>query len=340
MGGIYAVTALLPEPPRRAPATVAPVATAPPSSPPPPAAAEPTHRQSRLRGWLRLIVTAVRKGLKENITDTAAALAYYAFLAIPATLLVAVGLFGIFATPETITSVLDRLEGPLPADALSLVRDTLTRVTESQGGGLGLAAVGLGLALWTASGAMNALMRGLNRVYRRDESRGFVRQRLTALGLLGWSLVAVLLSFGLLVLGPPLSAAVGRATGLETAARWVWWTAQWPILVGALMLAVAAILRMGPDPGPDLGEPEPPPGWRVLTPGTVLAVVVWLVASAGFAVYVANFGDYGAAWGSLSAVIVMLTWLWLTSLAILFGGRVDAEALEEERAGVAPPSVG
>lgn len=336
--GLYAVGALLPD-----------VRPAPPLPPPAPPVAAPepagdAEGRAALQGdggvpasavvrrWFRLVVAAVRHGLKENITDTAAALAYYAFLAIPATLLVAVGLFGVFAGPDTIAALINRLEGPLPGEALTLVRDTLTRVTQNQGVG-GLAILGLLLALWTASGAMNALMRGLNRVYEREETRSFVRQRLTALALLGWTLVAVALSFGLLVLGPPLSAAVGRAVDLETVARWIWWTAQWPILIAALLLSVAAILRLGPAAGPDLGEREPPPGWRLMTPGTMLAVIVWLLASGGFAVYVANFGNYGAAWGSLSAVIVMLTWLWLTSLAILLGGQVDAQALAEERDG-------
>ncbi len=276
---------------------------------------------ARAPAWRRaadLVVTAVRTGMRRNATDVAAALAYYGFLAIPALLLVAVGAFGVLAGPDTIASLLDRLDGVVPADALTLIDDSLTRVTESSGGGLTLAVVGLVLATWTASGAMSALMRGMNTVHGRTEDRSFARQRLTAIGLLGWSLLAIVVSFGLLVLGAPLSRALGEAVQAETLVGWLWWGAQWPVLGGALLLAIAGILRLGP-----AGPPGPR---RAVLAGAAFAVVVAVVASALFGVYVSRFGSYGAAWGSLSAVIVMLTWLWLTSLAVLLGSEVEAEA--------------
>lgn len=276
-----------------------------------------------VREALDIAVTAVRGVFRAHLTDVAASLAYYAFLAIPATLLVAVGAFGLFAGETTIQSLLDRLDGVVPEDALTLIDDSLTRVTSSSQSGLGLAAVGLVIALWTSVGAMTALMRGLNRVHGCEETRSFPRQRLTALVLLAWSLVAVILSFGLLVLGAPLSEALGEAVGAESAVRWLWWALEWPILVTGLLAAVTAILRAGPACARHRLGAE-------LT-GAGVAVVIWLVASGGFAIYAARFGHYGAAWGSLSAVIVMLTWLWLTSLAILIGARVEVEI--EERGG-------
>jgi membrane protein len=209
------------------------------------------------------------------------------------------------------------MDGVVPDDALSLIEDSLTRVTESAGGGLTLAVVGFVLALWTVSGAMSALMRGLNRVHDVPETRSFARQRLTALALLAWALLAVLVSFGLLVLGAPLSRAVGEALDAETAVGWLWWGAQWPILGGALLIAVAGILRVGPAGGRHRR--------RAVIGGALVAVAIWVAASGLFAVYVSRFGSYGAAWGSLSAVIVMLTWLWLTGLAILLGAQVEAE---------------
>lgn len=282
------------------------------------AAAPEAARPPAWRRAADLVVTAVRTGLRRNVTDVAAALAYYGVLAIPAALLVAVGAFGVFAGPDTIQSLLDRLEGVVPAEALTLIGDSLTRVTESSGGGLTLALVGLLLAVWTASGAMSALMRGMNAVHGREEDRPFARQRLTAIGLLGWTLLAIVVSFGLLVLGAPLSRALGDAVGAETLVGWLWWGAQWPILAGALLLAIAGILRLGPAGAPG--------GTRPVLAGAAFAVVVFVVASGLFGVYVSRFGSYGAAWGSLSAVIVMLTWLWLTSLAVLLGSEVEAEA--------------
>jgi membrane protein len=315
---VLAGLALLPDPAaRRAPLAqphplsepVAPAVAAELAEPPPPVAA--------WRRALDVLVSSVRAALAANVTDVAAALAYYAFLAIPAVLLLAVGIFGQVAGPDAVQSIVDRLDGVVPDDALTLIQDTLTRVTESSGGDLTLALVGFVLALWTASGAMSALMRGLNRVHDVPETRSFAQQRLTALALLAWGLVAVLVSFGLLVLGAPLSQTVGEAVDAETLVDWLWWAAQWPILAIALVTAVAGILRAGPAGG---RHPR-----RAVIGGSVVAAVIWVAASGLFAIYVSRFGSYGAAWGSLSAVIVMLVWLWLTSLAILLGAQVEAE---------------
>lgn len=333
--GLIAALVALPDPRRRRPV---PRGARPPLPPAPQVPATVASEPARPAGeagaappaWRRgadVVVSAVRRGLRNNVTDVAASLAYYAFLAIPAALLVAVGAFGVFAGRGAIDGLIDRLEGVVPAEALTLIDDALTRVTESSGGGVALAAVGLLLAVWTASGAMSALMRGMNAVHGRREDRSFARQRITAVALLGWSLLAILVSFGLLVLGAPLSRAVGDALDARTLVGWLWWGAQWPILGGALLVAIAGILRAGP-----AGTPGRP---RAVLAGAAFAVVVSVVASGLFAVYVSRFGSYGAAWGSLSAVIVMLTWLWLTSLAILLGSEVEAE-VDRRSAGAAP----
>jgi len=330
IAGALAVISFLPDRRARSGARAAPAR--PVSAPIPPEARPSGEAPERPSAWRRaadVLTGSARSALAAGITDVGAALAYYAFLAIPAVLLVAVGAFGLFAQQGAIDDIIDRLDGVVPDEALTLIDDTLTRVTQSSGSGLALAVVGIVLALWTASGAMSALMRGLNRVHDRKETRSFARQRLTALALLGWTLLAVVVSFGLLVLGAPISRAIGESLNAETVVGWLWWGAQWPILVGALLLAVAGILRIGPAGG---GRRRS----RAVLAGACVAVAIWLVASAGFAVYVSRFSSYGAAWGSLSAVIVMLTWLWLTSLAILFGGQV--QAVMERRAAVVSPA--
>src|SRR5207253_10092607 len=111
---------------------------------------------------------------------------------------------------------------------------------------------------------------------------------------------------------------VGDALGVQPVLKYVWWAAQWPVLVAGLLAAFATLLWLGPD----VDQPR----WRFVTPGAALAVVIWLAASGAFAVYTAKFGSYNKTWGSLSAVIIMLTWLWLTALALLFGAEVNAEA--------------
>lgn len=270
------------------------------------------------RDWKAIVIRAAKEARDDQITDVAAALAYYAFLAIPAALLVSVGLFGLFAGPDTVNSMMDNLRGVVPGDAINLLDDSLTRITENKNGGLIMVLLGLLLALWTVTGAMNALMRGLNVAYDRKETRNFLKQRVTALGMLACMLLAVGLSFGLLVLGPHITDWIGTAVGIERVIGWIWWTLQWPVLIGGLLLAFAGLLYLGPNVDHSR--------FRFITPGSLFAVVVWLLASGLFAVYVSMFGSYNKAWGSLAAVIVMLTWLWLSALAILFGAEINAEA--------------
>lgn len=332
--GLLALGALLPGRPARAGAArVGPSAAVPPFAAHPAArpAAPPDHpapgrAAATLTRARTVLVAAAKRAKARDITDVAAALAYYAFLAVPSLLLVAVGIFGLAAGPGSVASLVERLEGVVPAEAAELLGESLTRITESSGSGVGLIGIGFLVALWSASGAMTSLMRALNRVYEHEETRSFVRQRVVALGMLGWALVALVLSVGLLVLGPPLSGLAGDALGLERLVGVVWWSAQWPILVGGLLLAFAGLLVLGPN--------RPGARFRPLTPGAVVAVAIWLAGSGLFALYVGTFGSYNKAWGALSAVIVMLTWLWLSSLAVLFGAQVDAELAE------APPEPG
>jgi membrane protein len=192
-------------------------------------------------------------------------------------------------------------------------------VTERQSSsGIALVVIGSVLALWTLTGAMQTLMWALNAAYDREETRGFFKRRLTALALIVLMLLAFVLVFGLLVLGPVLSDAIGSALDLESFVQWLWWTAQWPILLLGLLLVFAAIFYLGPD--------VDHPRWQFLTFGTVISVVVWLLASGAFALFVSRFGTFDKTWGSLAAVIIMLTWLWLSGLALLFGAEINAEA--------------
>jgi membrane protein len=283
-----------------------------------PRLADPGLRDLSARDWLSILKRAGREALDDELTDAAAALAYYAFLSLPAVLLLALGVFGIVAGPSAVEQLVDRLDAVAPDEATTLLRDSMDRLVRNQTGSVALASVGAALALWTTTGAMTALMRALNRAYERKETRGFVRQRLTALGMLALSASAFLLAVGLLVLGPHVAGWVGEAAGIGTAMEWIWWTAQWPILLLGLLAAFAGLLYLGPD----VDHPK----LRFLTPGAVLAVLLWLLASGLFAVYTSMFGSYNKTWGALAAVVVMLTWLWLSALALLLGAEVNAEA--------------
>jgi membrane protein len=264
---------------------------------------------------LRRAVTAAREN---RLTTTAQALAYSLFLAIPAAALVVLGVFSIAASPADIDSLVERARSIMPAESAALLQDSLERSARSTGGGVAMTVVGLLLALWTTTSAATTLMEGLTRAFEEHDARSFVRKRLVALLVVVALVGSALLVVTLLVLGPHLERWLGSALDAENVTAWAWWTAQWPLLVAALSFVFAVVLYLGPDV--ELGS------WRRVLPGALVAVVIWLAASGGFALYAANFGSYNKSWGTLSAVVVTLVWLWLTSAALLFGAEVNAQA--------------
>ncbi len=269
------------------------------------------------RDYLAILKRAFKRSSEDHLTSLAAALAYYAFLTIPAALLLAAGLFGLYAGPDAVTTVIDKLHHIVPSEVSSLIENSLRRLTRRNGTSITLIAVGGVLALWSLSGAMQNVMWALNLAYARQETRGFVRRRLVAAGMAVFALLASALALGLLVLGPHLSRWLGNAIGNRTATEYVWWAAQWPILIGGLLLAFGVIYYLGPDVKQR---------WQFVSFGAVFAVLVWLLASGAFAFYTSRFASYNKAWGSLSAVVVMLTWLWVSSVALLLGAEINAEA--------------
>jgi membrane protein len=270
------------------------------------------------RDYLAVMVRGVKSALADNVTNLASAVAYNAFLAIPSALLVALGGFSLLAGPSAVKTIMSHLSSVMPKSAVSLLGSSLTRTTQAHSGGIAMIAIGLVLALWSLSGAMQTVMWAMNMAYQRDESRNFIKKRLIAVAMIISIVVAFALVFCLLVLGPHMTTWVGSAIGNTTIVTWAWWIGQWPILIVGLLTAFAVVLYLAPNVSP--------PKWQFISPGAVFAVVVWLIASALFAVYTSQFSSYNKTWGSLSAVIVMLTWLWLSALALLLGAEINAEA--------------
>jgi membrane protein len=179
--------------------------------------------------------------------------------------------------------------------------------------------VGLVLALWSTTGAMTSYMTAINLAYERKDGRSFLRKRVVAVQLVAVIGIAFLLVAVLLIFGPPIERFVASHAGpVAGAVGWIWWIAEWPILVVGLLAAFATLLYLGPD----VAHPR----WRFITPGSVLATIIWLAASGAFALYTSAFGSYNKTWGSLAAVIIMLTWLWLAAIALLLGAEINAEA--------------
>lgn len=268
------------------------------------------------KAW-KVLRRAVADSLEDGVPMFAQALAYSLFLAIPASLLVVLGAFSLFADASSIESLIDRARGVMPDQAADLLRDSLQRTAASTSSGIVMTVVGLALAIWTTTSAATTLMTGITITYDRRESRKFVRQRVVAFVIVLALVASGALVIGLLVLGPHLEHWIGDAAGLPTLTAWLWWSLQWPILIAGLLFSFAIVLYFGPD--------VEQRSWKLITPGAVAAVLIWLVASGGLAFYTAHFGSYEKTWGTLSAVVVTLLWLWLTSAALLFGAEINAE---------------
>jgi membrane protein len=286
--------------------------------------AEPeTPADVRARGWFWILKRTIAEFRDDNLTDWAAALTYYTVLSIfPALIALAsiVGLFG--QNPETTNALLQIVDDIGPSSAVDTFRGPIeTLVTNKSGAGIALV-IGLAVALWSASSYVGAFFRASNAIYERDEGRPFWKLRPTQLAV---TLVMVLLvaMVGIaIVLTGPLASAVAKPIGLGDAAVTAWNIAKWPVLLAVVMLMLAILYYWAPN--------VRPPRFRWITPGSVLAVIVWILASAAFAVYVANFGSYNKTYGSLAGVVIGLVWLWISNIAVLLGQELNAE-LERER---------
>lgn len=289
---------------------------------------QPEHHEERLhdpgvgdlskRDWFAVMKRAGKEMMDDHMTMFAQALAYSSFFAIPAVLLLTIGLFTFLASPATITNVINHLGGVIPGQAKTLLSGSIQRLGHQQKSSLVMVIVGAVLAVWSTTGAMTSFMTALNVAYDREDERNFVKKRLTALVMVACIGFAFLLVAVFLIFGPQIEKHLGSTLGIQSFLPYVWWAAQWPILIGGLLAAFATLHYLGPD--------VDHPRWRFLSVGSGIAVVIWLVISGAFAFYTAKFGSYNKTWGSLSAVIIMLTWLWLSALALLFGAEVNAEA--------------
>jgi len=254
----------------------------------------------------------------DNLTDWAAALTYYAVLSVFPGLIVLVSLLGLIGQdPQMTNRLLDIVAQIGPDEAVALFRSTIQSLVSNKAGAGALLGFGTLGALWAASGYIGAFMRVSNLIYEMEHERPFWRKRplqivITIVMVLGLAIVSVAI-----VVTGPLSEAVGRAIGLESVAVTIWDYAKWPVLVLLVMVMVSVLYYVAPN--------VKQPSWRLVTPGSVLAVVLWIAASLAFGFYVSQFATYNATYGSLAGVIVFLLWLYISNNALLLGAELNAE---------------
>jgi membrane protein len=276
----------------------------------------PAH--PRKGGVVQTVKRTFTEFSEDNLSDWAAALTYYSVLSIFPALIAMVSIVGLVGDPKTVTDSLNDVVSSIgPSSATDTLKEPIEDITKSRGTAGILLIFGIASALWTASGYVGAFMRASNVIYEVEEGRSFIKLR--PLQVLVTFVLIVMLALVLvsLVLTGPVASKVGSALGVGDTAVTIWNFAKWPVLLVVVMLMIAILYYSSPN--------AKLPGFKWITPGSVLAVVVWLLASAAFALYVANFGSYNKTYGALGGVIVFLVWLWLTNVAILLGAELNAE---------------
>ena len=268
------------------------------------------------RSWWGVLKRTVSQFRANNLTDWAAALTYYGVLSIFPALIVLVSIVGLAGDSAT-QSLLDNINALGPGPAQDIVTGAIKQISASPGAAGIAFALGLVAALWSASGYIGAFSRAANVIYEVPEGRPFWKLRPLQVAMTLALLVLVSVSAIAVVISGPLAERVGQVFGLGNTAVTVWNIAKWPAIVVIVMGMLALLYYVAPNVRHI--------GFRWITPGGVLAMVIWIAASAGFALYVANFSSYNKTYGSLAGVVVFLVWLWISNIAVLLGVEFNAE---------------
>ena len=247
---------------------------------------------------------------KDNCLGMAAQLAYYFFFALFPTLLVMIAFADLFAAD--VTQIVNGLAGFVPPAAVTLITDQLARISEGERGGL--FTIGMLTALWSSSAAMTAIIDTLNAAYDIEEGRPWWKVRLTAIGLTIGLALFIIVAFTLVVVGPTLAERLADRLYLGAAFEWTWKILQWPVVFTLVSGVIALVYYFAPDADQD---------WVWLTPGSIVATALWLVASLGFKLYITNLNPYES-YGLIGGVMVLMLWFYISGLVILIGAEMNA----------------
>ena len=269
------------------------------------------------RSWKYVLRKTMREFLSDQCQDIAASLTYYGVLALFPALIALVSLLGVIGQRgEAVDALLGIVQDVAPGDAADTIRGPLEQFASSPAAGFALVS-GVVLAIWSASGYVSAFSRAMNRIYEIDEGRPFWKLKPVQLLVTVIAIVLILVAVLLLVVSGPVTDALGDALGVGAVAKTVWSIAKWPVLALVVVLIVAILYYATPN--------AKQPKFRWMSMGAFLALVMLVVASLLFGIYVANFSNYDRNYGSLAGVVIFLLWLWIANLALLFGAEFDAE---------------
>jgi len=277
-------------------------------------------RELGKKGWRDVLLRVKSELSDDQVGIVAAGVAFYALLAVFPAITAMVSIYGLIADPADVGQILAQMKGALPGEAYDVLAGQLHQVAAGSGTALGFGVVaGILLSIWSANAGIKALMSALDIVYDQKETRGFFKLNGTSLLITFGAIVVALLAVGMVIATPVVLEALSLGGIAETLISLL----RWPVLLIVFMTGLSVIYRLGPD--------RRNAQWRWITPGAVLATVLWLVGSIAFSFYVSNFGSYNKTYGSLGAVVVLLMWFWLTAFVVLIGAELNAEMEHQTR---------
>ena len=272
--------------------------------------------------WWAILKRTVKEFREDDLTDWAAALTYYGVMSLFPMLIALVSVLGLFGSESSVTSLINSLNAVGLDSIARSITTPLNDVVQHRSSAGVLLVVGIVVSLWSASSYIGAFMRASNAIYEVEEGRPFYKLRpLQLLVTLVAVVLLALVAIGLVITGP-LTDAVGNLLGLGHTATTVFSIVKWPTMLVIVMGMFAGLYYVAPN----VRQPK----FRWVSPGGIVAVLIWVAASAGFGLYVAHFNNYSKTYGTLGSVISFLVWLWISNIALLFGAELDAE-LERER---------
>jgi len=271
------------------------------------------------RGWKNILLRVWKNIGEDRVILVAAGVTFYCLLAIFPAIAALVAIYGFFSDPSSISSVVDKISGVMPGGALDVIHTQMNQVASQGPSKLGVAfVIGFLVSLWSANAGIKSIFDALNLVYDEPEKRGLIRLNLVSLAFTVAAILFILVAIAFIAALPAVASSQLQGTAALIAQ-----IIRWPILFVVVAVGIALVYRYGPS----RAEPQ----WRWITWGSAFAAVAWIAVSIAFSWYAANFGSYNKTYGSLAAIVVFMTWLWLSIAVILIGAEIDAE-MEQQTA--------
>ncbi len=280
--------------------------------------------------WRRIARRTFDHYRSDGVSNLAAALTYRSVLSVFPALLAVVALLGVLGQyPATFNAALNIVGGFAPSSTVNAISTPLSKIINNKGGASALLGVGLGGAIWAASGYVGTFSWASNVIWEARRGRSWYRQWPFNFAVTIVALALVTLVITAIVLTGPIATSVGNQLGIGSTTVTIWGIAKWPVILLVVTLMISSLYYIAPN--------VRPPSWRWLTPGASFAMLVWAITTSLFALYIAHFDSYNATYGTLSAIVIFLIWGWLTNIAMLLGIELDSE-IERERQLIANPA--